>query len=714
MKLEFDSNASAPTVSENGFLNKIDSEKNHIDLTELLNEGIKAAQNGRRAEARSFLLNVTESDPDNEAAWLWLASISEYPEELLGFLNHILKINPENERALTWRSETKSLLSKTFVQRGIDASKENRKDFARQCFKQALLHNEQSDMAWLWLAACADSDEEKIGYLQKVLNINPENESARASLDAIRRQSAEPLLQQAFEAAAEGENERASELLEEVMSLDAGLENAWMLKANLAQSVGEKLECFEKVLQFNPENNLAAANLEFLRSMNSKLEVNEIEAQDAPAADFAKLDEVDFVEDNSPTGDLEFPQELVAEESNFAEESKIDLYEQSEVSAQELEAFDDPFDSAQIDEAVSFDDTDNEPKSENLGEAQDLLQVYTYEESERDVAEKEIDFSVHETEAASYYSDFARAQGEKSEDEMLEVVSPEAFEDQAEAPEADFEADSEKQDFFREEPEESWVEESAPGFQPETFACPFCDGQNESQTFACGTCRAVYSLSDLEMLLAPVDVDKEAIADAVLLTEAEHRLRELDSDELKFLAVGHFNLGNPQLGVSYLNEAARMNPDDILLGSQVNALKIRLAEIEKQQSIYDSQPKNMTILVADDSPTVRKLISGKLEKSGHTVVCAIDGVDALEKLKEIEVDLILLDINMPRMDGYQVCKHIRGNDATKDVPVVMISGKDGFFDKVRGRMAGTSGYITKPFGPETLMKTVETYVMQPA
>jgi twitching motility two-component system response regulator PilG len=63
------------------------------------------------------------------------------------------------------------------------------------------------------------------------------------------------------------------------------------------------------------------------------------------------------------------------------------------------------------------------------------------------------------------------------------------------------------------------------------------------------------------------------------------------------------------------------------------------------------------------------------------------------------------------MDGYQVCKAIRSNPATQDVPVIMISGKDGFFDKVRGRMAGTTGYITKPFGPETLMKAVESYLV---
>ena len=141
-----------------------------------------------------------------------------------------------------------------------------------------------------------------------------------------------------------------------------------------------------------------------------------------------------------------------------------------------------------------------------------------------------------------------------------------------------------------------------------------------------------------------------------------------------------------------------------------NALAIRLEEIERHEEIHDSMPKNRKILVVDDSATVRKLISGKLEKSGHEVVCAVDGMDALAKLNEIAPDLILLDITMPRMDGYQVCKLIRNNPLTKDIPIVMISGKDGFFDKVRGRMAGTTGYITKPFGPETLMKALDVYI----
>jgi twitching motility two-component system response regulator PilG len=84
-------------------------------------------------------------------------------------------------------------------------------------------------------------------------------------------------------------------------------------------------------------------------------------------------------------------------------------------------------------------------------------------------------------------------------------------------------------------------------------------------------------------------------------------------------------------------------------------------------------------------------------------------MDALAKINEEKPDLILLDVTMPRLDGFQLCKLIRQNPTTKQVPVVMISGKDGFFDKVRGRMAGSTAYITKPFGPETLLQTVENY-----
>jgi twitching motility two-component system response regulator PilG len=212
------------------------------------------------------------------------------------------------------------------------------------------------------------------------------------------------------------------------------------------------------------------------------------------------------------------------------------------------------------------------------------------------------------------------------------------------------------------------------------------------------------------MLLANQNSEKAVVRRAVEDMERQRMSRELSVDELVTLGVGHINLRNLQMGYACLLDASKQNPNDVVLGGQVNALLIRLDEIKKQEEAHLKMPKGKSILVVDDSPTVRKLIAGKLEKCGHEVICANDGVEAIERLENFVPDLILLDITMPRMDGYQVCKQIRSNSATKDVTVVMISGKDGFFDKVRGRMAGTTGYITKPFGPETLMKAVEMYL----
>src|SRR5687767_7696514 len=112
---------------------------------ESLIEGVKAAQSGDRDAARISLLRAANLDPKNENAWLWLASISEYPEELMAFLSNVLSVNPQNERALEWEKSTKSLLSKTFVQRGIEASKDSQSAFAKQCFLQAIVHDDKNE-----------------------------------------------------------------------------------------------------------------------------------------------------------------------------------------------------------------------------------------------------------------------------------------------------------------------------------------------------------------------------------------------------------------------------------------------------------------------------------------------------------------------------------------------------------------------------------------
>src|SRR4028119_1400257 len=123
MKLELD--YATPNSSLNHHLANWN---NSEDVAEMLQSGIKKAKEGNREEARQLLLRVTDAEPKNETAWLWLASISEYPEELLVFLQNILNINPNNSRALEWMQATKSLLAKTFIERGVEAMGNANKD----------------------------------------------------------------------------------------------------------------------------------------------------------------------------------------------------------------------------------------------------------------------------------------------------------------------------------------------------------------------------------------------------------------------------------------------------------------------------------------------------------------------------------------------------------------------------------------------------------
>ena len=181
--------------------------------------------------------------------------------------------------------------------------------------------------------------------------------------------------------------------------------------------------------------------------------------------------------------------------------------------------------------------------------------------------------------------------------------------------------------------------------------CPFCGHDNHGSVFQCGGCDAVLSLSELEAALSNPSVRTNVVAEAVEQMQLDRVQREFSVNELIALGLGHLNLRDYDAGFRCLQDASRLAPNDVVLSSQVNALAIRLDEISRQREFDEARPKGRTILVVDDSATVRKLIAGKLEKSGHNVVCAADGVEALERIAEQVPDLILLDITMPRMDG---------------------------------------------------------------
>ena len=115
------------------------------------------------------------------------------------------------------------------------------------------------------------------------------------------------------------------------------------------------------------------------------------------------------------------------------------------------------------------------------------------------------------------------------------------------------------------------------------------------------------------------------------------------------------------------------------------------------------------VLVIDDSNTIRRSAEIFLRQGGHEVILAEDGFDALAKVNDHTPDLIFCDILMPRLDGYQTCAIIKRNPRFAAVPVIMLSSKDGVFDKARGRMVGSEDYLTKPFTKEQLLRAVVQY-----
>jgi twitching motility two-component system response regulator PilG len=115
------------------------------------------------------------------------------------------------------------------------------------------------------------------------------------------------------------------------------------------------------------------------------------------------------------------------------------------------------------------------------------------------------------------------------------------------------------------------------------------------------------------------------------------------------------------------------------------------------------------VLVIDDSNTIRRSADIFLKQGGYEVLLAEDGFDALAKVNDLRPDLIFCDILMPRLDGYQTCAIIKRNTKFASVPVIMLSSKDGLFDKARGRMVGSEDYLTKPFTKDQLLQAVEQH-----
>jgi twitching motility two-component system response regulator PilG len=243
------------------------------------------------------------------------------------------------------------------------------------------------------------------------------------------------------------------------------------------------------------------------------------------------------------------------------------------------------------------------------------------------------------------------------------------------------------------------------------WGCPLCQAQAAAECDPCPACGATLSLADPEDFAAQQAVDPHKMAAAV------DRLAAVPRGQARFGTFYH-------LGLALLNQkqfapaaaefqkALRLEPGQNGLRAYLDAL-LRYVDAQAaaaQERAEQERASRKTILVVDDSPTIRKLVTLALERRGYQVVASEDGYKAVDQIRQHGAPhLILLDITMPGMDGYQLCKLLRQNRETAHLPIIMLSGKDGFFSKVRGRMAGSTEYLTKPFQPEGLAQVVEKY-----
>ena len=243
---------------------------------------------------------------------------------------------------------------------------------------------------------------------------------------------------------------------------------------------------------------------------------------------------------------------------------------------------------------------------------------------------------------------------------------------------------------------------AAPGQQPAQrlrpsahtapTVCMLCQSDMDLRKHQCSRCGAMTSLRSMRDVFANRAKDQALIQAGVDRWRQEHDRKATPESSLA-LAVGYLNLHDYPKAIEFLKMASRLSP-----------------ERKDLYEALDKLERCPVVLVVDDSATIRHLVALSLNAAGYAVRMAEDGVKALSMLQDGLPDLVFMDINMPRMDGYQVCRVIKQDETTKRIPVVMLSGKDGFFDKVKGRLAGSAEYITKPFEGDSLIRSVEKHI----
>ncbi len=253
--------------------------------------------------------------------------------------------------------------------------------------------------------------------------------------------------------------------------------------------------------------------------------------------------------------------------------------------------------------------------------------------------------------------------------------------------------------------------------------CPFCWSPVESKAVQCQYCRAHLFIHN-DFFVSERNPKREILEKAV---ERYTKVigREKNINAYYYLSIAHLNLEHWEETLNLFYKTVKLVPEKKVFSDQLRKLLNYMALESSTESFQSELPQKKPadtdstvhkasekkkILVVEDSPTTRKVISITLGQRGYDIIEARDGLEALSRLNEERPDLVLLDIILPKMDGYKILSIIKDNAIFKHIPVIMLTSKDGMINKWKGKRAGAAAYLTKPFKPEVLVESIEKYL----